>query len=278
VREGLGSRDWLVYAQNRDYAEAVLAWRRGRLVDSIAGLRAVAARLREMRAGIYLGDVLFDLAAVAAESGEAAVAREAADELEALARRLARDRYRGLAATASAWASFVGADKKGAARSAGLAVELLSGTGCISAEARALDILGRSLAGADRPGSMRALEQAVSRFDAAGAGWRRDRSLEALRALGGSARRRAAALTGPLTLSRREREVAGWRPAAGAPARSRRGCSSVSGRRSPTSPGLTPSSRRLPEWTWYGGPGSSGCDGGISAESSAGTDSGAAPP
>jgi len=208
VRQGLGGRDWLVYAQVRDYAEAVLAWRRGRLLDSIAGLRSAADRLRQMGARIYVGDVLLDLAAVGAESGEASVAREAADELEALARRLDRDRYRGLAATATAWAGFVCGDREGAAASAGLAVSLLSGTGCLSTEGRALDILGRSLAGSDRQGAMRAHEQAVSRFEAAGAGWRRDRSLEALRALGGSARRRAAALTGPASLSRRELEVA----------------------------------------------------------------------
>jgi DNA-binding CsgD family transcriptional regulator len=208
VRRGLDNRDWLVYAQNCAYAEAVLAWRRGHVLECLTKLRAVAARLKEMRAGLYLGDVLLDLAQAAAQGGEVAIAVDAADGLEELAGRLARDRYRGLAATASAWASFAGGDLERAALSAGLAVHHLSGAGCESTHGRALDILGRSLSGADRPGAMRALERAASHFESAGSGWRRDRSLEALRALGGAARRRAAAITGPASLSRREREVA----------------------------------------------------------------------
>lgn len=208
VRSALGGREWLMYAQNCAYAEAVLAWRRGRLPECVPALRAVAHRLLEMRAGVYAGDALVDLAQTAAESGQAAVAADAARDLEDLARRLARDRYLGLAASASAWASFAGGDVERAARSASLAVDRLSGTGCRSALGRALEVLGRSLAGTDRSGAMPALERAASLFDAAGASWRRDRTLEALRALGGAARRRAAAITGPASLSRREREVA----------------------------------------------------------------------
>jgi len=208
ARAALGGQDWSVFIPLCTYADGVLAWHRGRQRESVGMLRQAAARLREMNARLYLGDVLLDLTEVAAENADVGGATAAAGELGELARQLDRERYWGLAAISSAWANIATDDLPGAVRSARVAVEYLSGTGCRGIIGRAFDVLGRSLARSDRAEAIRALQQALSAFEDVGAARRKDRSLEVLRGLGGAGRRRAAAAMGPSSLSRREREVA----------------------------------------------------------------------
>jgi DNA-binding CsgD family transcriptional regulator/tetratricopeptide (TPR) repeat protein len=208
ARAGLGGRDWSMFAELCSYAEAMLAWHHGRRAECIATLRSAVARCREMKLRVFRGEMLLDVAEVAAESGEAELAAAAVDELDELARYVDCKRYRGLAGIASAWASFVLGDLGRATLTAQAAVEHLAGTGGSATVGRALDVLGRSLSSSDKPTAIRVLDQALSHFDDTGATWRRHRSLEALRRLGGAGRRTAAAVMGAASLSRREREVA----------------------------------------------------------------------
>ena len=71
--------------------------------------------------------------------------------------------------------------------------------------------------------------------------------------LGTKGRRKKADLVGPGSLSAREAEVATLAAQGRRPARSRRGCSSASGRSRPTSPTSTPSSASPRRSSWCGG-------------------------
>jgi ATP/maltotriose-dependent transcriptional regulator MalT len=75
-------------------------------------------------------------------------------------------------------------------------------------EARALALLGSSLARVDRTQAVEALEQAIAGFDECGAVVRRQEALSVLTGLGSRGRRKRAYLIGPAALSSREREVA----------------------------------------------------------------------
>jgi DNA-binding CsgD family transcriptional regulator len=140
---------------------------------------------------------LVDLAELAADQGEVALAAEAAAQLEQIARRIDRPLYGGLATLAAGWSGDASAVER--------AVELLSRTGCRGFQARAHDLYGRSLADADR---VNALQQAALALDACGALWRRDRTHQRLRGLGARGRRAVEAVLGSTSLSRRERQVA----------------------------------------------------------------------
>ena len=176
----------------------------------MAILRPAVARLLDMQARTWAAFALFDLAEAAADAGDVAAARAAAEELTAVAEVVAGvcGLYWGFAAAGSAWAALAGGDGERAVDSARRAVELLSSTGCAAHLARAHDVLGRSLPAGERSAAVAALERAAAILEPSGSSWRRRRSLEALRRLGSAGRRAAAAALGPDSLTRREREVA----------------------------------------------------------------------
>lgn len=202
------SRDWLFFPDYYTYAGGLLGWRDGTGVDSLTVLDGVAARILEMEAWPFAAFVLLDVAELAAESKDVSRLSDAAGHLEAIAGRVDRNLYRGLAAVGAAWSQLASGQPGRAAEAARQATELLAGTGCQAFLGRALHVLGRSLSTHDRAGASEALGQAAAIFEAGGASWRRDQMLGLLGELGNRGHRAAAELLGPRSLSPREREVA----------------------------------------------------------------------
>jgi DNA-binding CsgD family transcriptional regulator len=200
ARRAFGERDWQFFSHTCGHAEAMLAWQEERASDAIAGLQEAAERILATGAEPFAALVFVDLAEVAADCGNAEAATEAADQLEALARRIDRRLYQALAE--------MGPACLGHADAAQRAVDLLSNTECRAFRARALELLGRSLLDSDRTEAIETLKRAAAAFEACGAVWRADRVRETLRGLGGRGRRAARAGLGPSALSAREREVA----------------------------------------------------------------------
>jgi DNA-binding CsgD family transcriptional regulator len=200
ARRAFGDRDWQFFSHTCGHPEAVLFWQESRTSDAVAGLRRTAKSVLDTGAGPFAALVYVDLAEIAAECGEAEAAAEAAEQLEAIARRVDRDLYRGLAGIGSACC--------GDADAARGAVGLLSTTSCRAFHARALHLLGRWLLDCDRAEAVETLRRAQATFDACGAVWRRDRVRRMLRSLGGRGRRAATAGLGASALTPRERDVA----------------------------------------------------------------------
>jgi DNA-binding CsgD family transcriptional regulator len=201
-----GGRDWSFFLQATRGAEALLAWHEGRAADCVAILRDAAARLREMESRTWAAMLLCELAEAAADTGDAKAAQAAAEDLHAVAEFIALPAYRGLAATATAWAELAAGED--AVDSARHGIELLSTTDWACHLGRAHHVLGRALPADARPEAVAALERAAAIFEQCGSHWRRRRALDALRRLGSAGRRAAAAALGPDSLTRREREVA----------------------------------------------------------------------
>jgi DNA-binding CsgD family transcriptional regulator len=178
----------------------MLAWQEEGASDAIARMQDAAARILAMGAEPFAALVFVDLVEVATDSGNDGAANEAADQLEALARRIDHRLYWALAEMGSA--------RREDADAARRAVDLFATTGCRAFQARALDLLGRCLLETDRAGAVEALKRAAAAFEACGAVWRADRVRETLRGLGSRGRRAATAGLGPSALSAREREVA----------------------------------------------------------------------
>jgi DNA-binding NarL/FixJ family response regulator len=194
ARQALGDREWQFFAAACDHVDGVLAWQAGSLAQALASIRSVPGRIEATGALPFAAVVLFDLAELATEAGDAVAAADATAELEAVASRIGLDPYRGLAAIAAG---------DGVA-----AVDLLAGCGWRGFRARVLDLIGRSPVGGDRRASVDALTAAVDAYDSCGAAWRRERAREALRALGTRGRRAAVSGLGAPALSSRELEVA----------------------------------------------------------------------
>jgi DNA-binding CsgD family transcriptional regulator len=200
ARRAYGDRDWQFFSHACGHAEAVLAWQEGRPADAVGGLGEAGACILATGAEPFAALAFFDLAEIAAESGEAEAATHAARQLQAIAGRIDHRVYRALAEMGSAC--------RGDVQAAERAVALLSGTGCRAFQARALHLLGQSLLDSDRTEAIETLKRAAVAFEDCGALWRRDRVRETLRGLGGRGRRAATAGLGLSALSPREREVA----------------------------------------------------------------------
>jgi class 3 adenylate cyclase/tetratricopeptide (TPR) repeat protein len=180
ARAAFRDSDWLFYGQYCGYADAILAWHEGRLDDALAGLRAVHSAMVAWQAWPFIAMVLVELAEVAAAVGNPEAAREAAGNLELVARTLDRDFYRGMAALGAGWSRLASAAPDQAAESAEAAVKLFSTVGAQGFLGRALELLGRSTAGRDPTVAGDALARAVAVFEACGAVWRRERAGAAL--------------------------------------------------------------------------------------------------
>jgi DNA-binding CsgD family transcriptional regulator len=200
VRCAFGGRDWQFFSHLAGHVDALLAWQAGAGAEAIASLRETATRVLATGAEPFAAIVLVDLAEAASEYGDVVTAREAAAQLEQIARHVNRPLYGALAA--------IGAAAAGDAEAARVAVELLSTSNCKAFYARALDRFGRSVVDTDRRKAVEALERAAVTFDRCGAAWRRDRAREALRRMGTRGRRVAATVLGASSLSPRERQVA----------------------------------------------------------------------
>jgi tetratricopeptide (TPR) repeat protein len=179
-----GERPWFFYTEYCAYVDAILAWREGRLSEALTGLSGVVSRSLKWGTLPFLALVLTELAEVAAESGDAGAAGEAAARLEHTAEQIDRDLYRALAAIASARWKLASGSPDGAAKAGRSAVALLEGMGYRGFLGRAYDVLGRSLARTDPVAARDAFERSAANFDAGGARWRRDRTLHARRDLG----------------------------------------------------------------------------------------------
>lgn len=208
ARGVLGQRQWQFFPPLLQWADGVADWHAGGSAGCVAKLRPAVAELLETEARKWAAYVLFDLAEAAADADDPLAAAAAASDFDAVARFVALPIYRGLAATASAWAALTAGDPEQAADAARGAVELLAPTGLRAHLARAEYALGRALPHDARAESVAALERSAAILEECGSTWRRARSLDALRRLGSSGRRAAAAALGPGSLSRREREVA----------------------------------------------------------------------
>jgi DNA-binding CsgD family transcriptional regulator len=200
ARRAFGDRDWQFFSHACGHAEALLAWHSGAHSDAIIALKRTAAEILATGAEPFAALVLVDLAAVAAESGQAEAVTEVAQQLRAIAGRIDRDLYWALAELGSACCGDVAAARR--------AVDRLSTTGCRAFHARALELLGRSLLDCDRTEAIETLKLAAAAFEDCGALRRRDRVRETFRGLGGRGRRAATAGLGLSALSAREREVA----------------------------------------------------------------------
>ena len=190
------------------HAGSVLEWCEGKPGAALIQMRRNAPALCGYGALTVAAFAFADLAELAGQERDAGAVAEAATGLAALAARLDRDLYRGLAAMASAWDALTAGDVPRATASAEQAVALLDGLGYTPFSARALDVLGRALSSRDRSRAREVLERTAAMFDGCGAVWRRDRALDALRRLGGARSARSAPAAGRAALSAREREVA----------------------------------------------------------------------
>ncbi len=208
ARGVLGDRQWQFFPPLLTWAEAMLDWYGGRTSECVAKLRPAVAGLLETQARKWAAYILFDLAEGASEVGDETAAAAAADDLDAVAGFVGLPMYRGLAATASAWASLATGDQERAVDTARAATQQLARTGCRAHLARSYYALGRSLRDDERAEAVTALERAAALLEECGSAWRRDRALDALRRLGSVGRRAAATALGPDSLTRREREVA----------------------------------------------------------------------
>jgi DNA-binding NarL/FixJ family response regulator len=205
VWDTLGGSDFLCAGFAAAHAEALLNWSEGRQSDALVGLSEVADGCIAAGAAAFAALVLLDLAELAAELGDAAIAADASRRLSAISQEIDRDLYHALAAMASGWSSL--ADGSGlSAETARRAVELLSSSSCRGFRARALEQLARALRAADTAPAQETFGEAMTLFRECGAVWRLDRARELKRAVYGSGHRRLA-LPGD-DLSERERQVA----------------------------------------------------------------------
>jgi class 3 adenylate cyclase/DNA-binding CsgD family transcriptional regulator len=205
AKSAYGNRHWGFQSEWALHAEAMLAWRDGRLEDAFPILQGVASRLVAVGAWLPAVPPLVDLAELAGRLGRADSV--AADGLATLAGRTGLDCHQALFELASAWSSFGAGDRPTAAAAAERAVELLTPFDWPLHLGRAQVLFGTVTDDRDR--AVAALCSAVDIFDVCGAFWRRAEAVEALSRLGSAGKRAAAAASGPGSLTTREREVAG---------------------------------------------------------------------
>jgi tetratricopeptide (TPR) repeat protein len=170
-----GDRDWMFFRDYCLYAGGVMDWQAGRGQHALPVLEHAARRVLSLQALPTAAFVLADVADLAADQGQGDLARWAAVELEEIAAFVDRPLYRGLAATAAAWAALAAGAPQPARGRAGEAVEILSGLSYPAFRARALHALGASLRASADPAAAEALSRARDLFEGCGATWRAGR-------------------------------------------------------------------------------------------------------
>lgn len=203
-----GDREFLLYRDYRDYAEAMISIREGDRSKSLATLRRVADKVLEVGAFPFAAFVLVDFVELTVLIGRGQDTSDASAQLQDIARRLGGPLYAGLAAMASAWTARSQGAAAQAARHGERAKDLLAKTGCRAWRGRATEVAARCLSAVDLESAVAPFQQAVALYDACGAVWRRDRALRALKRLGPVGLRTADAALNTSSLTRREREVA----------------------------------------------------------------------
>jgi DNA-binding CsgD family transcriptional regulator len=199
-------RPFAMYTDLLAVARAMCDWRARRDPESLAAIDAAARRMQDMEAWPWAAFALSYLGEIGVETRRREVTARAVAGLEESARRLDRDLYRGLAASARAGDELVAQRHPEAAAAATEALAVIPVT-CRVFSARASELLGLALLHLDRRAARRALEGAAAQYDACAAIVRRDRTLDRLRRLGHAGKRAAAAL-GDSTLTARESDVA----------------------------------------------------------------------
>jgi DNA-binding CsgD family transcriptional regulator len=195
------------FGANCDWLAGTIARARGDLLSSLSALQTAARRLQGYGVLPDAALVLADLAEVAGELHDAPTAREAAGQLQAIARVLGCPPYPGLADLVGALAALEGQQPAEAAVLAERAVGAFAPTAMHGFHGRALDIWGRALAERNREAAAKALGEAAEIFLGCGAVRRRERAVDALARLGMAGRRLAPGTDGRLRLTAREREV-----------------------------------------------------------------------
>lgn len=208
ARNVWGDDDWAPHSQCGRWAEALVAWRSSKRIESVGELHRAVDSIFETDAWVLAAFAAADLAEVAGSVKQPGTAAEAADLLDTIASRIERPLYWGLAALGRGWASLAGGEPEEAAVCARKAASFIEGTGCRSFAGRMLELRGQAELEFERPAAVATLEEAAQVFAVCGASARRDQAIEMLRGLGRPGRRRAAAARGPASLTRREREVA----------------------------------------------------------------------
>jgi ATP/maltotriose-dependent transcriptional regulator MalT len=208
ARRALGGCEWQFFSHYCGYVQGLIDWQDGRVSEACDRLAETAKRVLNTGALPFGALALLDLVEVAVERGDAALAREAAQQLHDVAAQVDSGLYGALATMASAWTDLAADSGDRGAGAAVNAKARLASTGCQAFHARACELLGRSLVVTNRPAAIEALGHAAATFEICGAAWRRDRVRRMLRSLGPGGRRTAIAGRGLTALSSRERQIA----------------------------------------------------------------------
>ncbi|HEV8623602.1 MAG TPA: AAA family ATPase [Acidimicrobiia bacterium] len=206
ARAAHGSSDWALYGAYCRYAEALVAYRSGKLSQGLTGLRAAATSLLGMGALPCAAFALLDFVQLAAQSDELGLAGQAISELQETSRTIDRKLYRGLASLASSCYDLTTGNRDRAAESARTALELFSTTGAKAFMGQALGVLAAAISIRDRAAATQTLDEALATFKACGANWHLERAREILPALPGQGSSAVQAVESQLTA--RELQVA----------------------------------------------------------------------
>jgi DNA-binding NarL/FixJ family response regulator len=190
------------------WASGFVEWRTENPGKAAARMQAAADGLLAMDVMPVAALVLIDVAEATGQSEAAGVTGEVAARLRAIATRLDRDLYFGLASMASAWTMLTASDAGGAVKAAHRATNLLALSPHRAYLARSLDLLGQTLRQTDRATAISALEHAAALHQETGAAWRAERTRERLGGLKEPRRRAATPTPDYRLLTPREREVA----------------------------------------------------------------------
>lgn len=206
ARATYGNRHILTWSCWWKWTTGFLAWHDGQHGRALEALELAIRPLRRIGAAPCEALVLIDIAQVAAEGGEPAVATEAAERIAVIARTTGGGLLPGLSLLARAWSEHVGGRPETAVAAAAEAGNGLSAAGYRLFHGMALDAHGRALEEVDRVQAVKTLCLATDVLSDCGAVWRYNMALSRLTRLG-SRGRRAATVHGPGALTDREREV-----------------------------------------------------------------------
>ncbi|MGB2938993.1 MAG: AAA family ATPase, partial [Candidatus Dormiibacterota bacterium] len=151
------------YGHSAHWLAGLIARTEGDLIDAANHFERAITGMTGYGALADAALVLLDVAEVAGELNDPVLGRHAADRAREIASTVEPELYTAVASIAGAWADLLKHDIR-SIDCATTAVAILEGSGYLPFYARALDILGRSLALRDRPAAANALRQALDIF------------------------------------------------------------------------------------------------------------------